>query len=139
MQTILAQDIVHKQLTNYMWNSRIAQIQQERRKKSSRLQIQKGGIIYASDVDRDISNLQELGAKWEADLHPDQKVYLLALRTTVLPQLLLLTKKKKEEADRIAINCQRRATKWANKKRKLDEIEQEEEKIEQNRKKKVEE
>ena len=69
------------------------------------MQIQKGGIVYASDVDRDISNLQELGAKWEADLYLDQKVYLLALRTTVLPQLLLLTKKRKEEADRIATNC----------------------------------
>jgi hypothetical protein len=126
MQTILAKDIVHQQLTNYMWNSRVAQIQQERRKKSSRSQIQKGGIIYASDVDRDISNLQELGAKWETDLHPDQKVYLLMLRTTVLPQLLLLTKKKKEEADRAAVNCQRRATKRANKKRKLEEIEQDE-------------
>ena len=137
MQTILAQDIVHKQLINYMWDSRVAQIQQERWKKSFRLQIQKGGIVYASDVDRDISNLQELGVKWETDLHSDQKVYLLTLRTTVLLQLLLLTKKKKEEADRIAINCQRRATKRANKKRKLDEIEQEVEEIEQDRKEKV--
>ena len=81
--------------------------------------------MYASDVvGRDISNLQELGAKWEANLHSDQKVYLLVLRTTVLPQLLLLTKKKKEEADRITINCQRRATQRANKKQKLEEIEQ---------------
>src|SRR5438046_7726658 len=98
MHTVLAQDIIHKQLINYMWDSRIAQIQQERRKKSSRLQIQKGGIVYASDVvGRDILNLQELGVKWEANLHPDQKIYLLVLRPTVLPQLLLLTKKKKEE------------------------------------------
>ena len=64
-------------------------------------------------MDCNISNLQELGAKWEADLHPDQKVYLLALRTTVLLQLLLLTKKRKEEADRTAINCLCRATKRA--------------------------
>ena len=71
METVLAKDIVYKQLTNYMWDSRVAQIQQERRKKSSKSQIQKDDIIYASDVDRDISNLQELGAKWEAGLHPD--------------------------------------------------------------------
>ena len=80
-------------------------------------------------MDRDISNLQELDAKWEAGLHPDQKIYLLALRSTVLPQVLLLTKKRKEEADRIAMNCQRRAvraTNRANRKRKLDEIEQDE-------------
>jgi hypothetical protein len=90
------------------------------------LQIQKDDIVYASDVNRDISNLQKLGVKWEADLHPDQKVYLLVLRTTVLPQLLLLTKKRKEEADRIAINCFRRVTKRANKKQKIEQDEKEE-------------
>ena len=82
--------------------------------------------MYVSNIDRDISNLQELGAKWEVNLHPDQKVYLLALKTTVLPQLLLLTKKRKEEADRITTNYQRRATKRANKKQKLEEIEEKE-------------
>jgi hypothetical protein len=67
--------------------------------------------------DHDISNLRELGAKREADLHLDQKVYQLALRTTVRPQRLLLTRKRKDEADRTA-------TKRANKKQKPDEIEQ---------------
>jgi hypothetical protein len=74
------------------------------KKKNSRSQIPKK-IVYTSDVDKDISNLQKLGAKWETDLHPNQKVYLLVLRTTILPQLLLLTKKKKEETNRAAINC----------------------------------
>jgi hypothetical protein len=45
---------------------------------------------------------------------------------TVLPQAILLTKKRKEEADRTAINCQRRATNRVNRKRKLDEMEQDE-------------
>jgi len=103
MQTVLAQNVIHKQLTNYIWDSGIAQIQQERQKKNSRSQIPKK-IVYTSDVDKDISNLQKLGAKWETDLHPNQKVYLLVLRTTILPQLLLLTKKKKEETNRAAIN-----------------------------------
>ena len=46
MQTVLAKDLVHKQLTDYMWYSRIAQIQEERRKKRPRTQIQKGGCVY---------------------------------------------------------------------------------------------
>jgi len=117
MQTVLAKDIVHKQLTEYMWDSRIAQVQQERRKTRSRAQVQKGGIVYAEDVDREISNLHDLGAKWETQLPPDQKVYLLVLRSTVLPQLILKTKSRKQAADRTAINCQRRATR----KRKLEE------------------
>jgi hypothetical protein len=51
MQNILAKDLVHKQLTDYMWDSRVAQIQQERRKNCPRSQIQKGGVVYASDID----------------------------------------------------------------------------------------
>jgi hypothetical protein len=41
-----------------------------------------------------------------------------------MPQVILLTKKKKKKTDRIAMNCQRRATNRANRKRKLDEMEQ---------------
>jgi hypothetical protein len=55
MQTILAKDIIHKQLTDYMWNSRVAQIQEERCKKRPRTQVQKGGVVYAADIDREIS------------------------------------------------------------------------------------
>jgi hypothetical protein len=122
MQTVLASNVVHTQLTQYMWDSRIAQLQQERRKHDSRRQVQKGGMVYAKDVrDRNLSALSELEAKWEADLHPDQKVYLLCLRTTVLPQLILRTKKRKEEADRIATNCLRRHTNRLNRKRKREE------------------
>jgi len=69
MQTIITKDFIHKQLTDFTWDSRVAQIQQEHRKSHSRSQIQKG--VYASDIDREISNLQELGAKWEAGLPPD--------------------------------------------------------------------
>ena len=87
MQTVLARDVVHKQLTDYMWDSQLAQTQPERRSKA---QIQKGGIVYAGDVERDISTLEELGAKWEADLHLDQKVYMLIIRAYVLPQLLVV-------------------------------------------------
>ena len=124
MQNILAKDLVRKQLTDYMWDSHVAQIQQERCKNRPRSQIQKDGVVYASDIDREISNLQELNAKWEADLPTDQKVYLLVLRSMVLLQLLLKTKGLKETADRSAINCQRRATNWANKQRKLEGMDQ---------------
>jgi hypothetical protein len=122
METVLAKDILHKQLTSYMWDSKVAQVQAERRKKAARTQIQKGGIVYAGDVNRDISNIDELCAKWETNLPTDEKVYLLVLRTTVLPQLLLRTKERRQVADRIAVNCIRRAAR-ANKKRKHADIE----------------
>jgi hypothetical protein len=85
IESVLTQDIVYQQLTNYMWESRVAQIQQERRKKRPRSQIQKGGIAYTADVDRDISCLQELITTWETNLNRDQMVYLLCLRSLVLP------------------------------------------------------
>ena len=118
MQTVLARNVVHNQLTNYMWDSQLAQTQQERRKRRTKAQIQKGGIVYAGDVDRDISTLEELGAKWEADLHPDQKVYMLIIRAYVLPQLLLVTRERKEDADRTALNTTRRATNRVNRETK---------------------
>jgi DDE superfamily endonuclease/Tc5 transposase DNA-binding domain len=36
MQTVLARDLVHNRLTNYMWNSQLAQAQQERRKRRNK-------------------------------------------------------------------------------------------------------
>ena len=61
-------------------------------------------------MDRDISTLEELGAKWEADLHPDQKVYMLVIRAYVLPQLLAVTRERKEAADRTALNTVQKET-----------------------------
>jgi hypothetical protein len=104
MQTVLAKDLIHKQLTDYMWNPRVAQIQGEHRKKRPRTHVQKGGVVYAADIDCEISTGQELTVKWKTNLTTDQKVYLLVLRSMVLPQLLLRTKDSKELADRTAIN-----------------------------------
>jgi hypothetical protein len=76
-----------------------------------------------ADVNQKISSLQELNAKWEIDLPPDQMVYLLVLRSMVLPQLFLGTKGLRELADYSAINCQWRATNRANKQGKTNENE----------------
>jgi hypothetical protein len=48
--------------------------------------------VYAEDVIRDISMMDEIVAKWESNLDPDQKLFLLIMRTTILPQLILKTK-----------------------------------------------
>src|SRR3981189_518216 len=124
IESVLTQDIVHQQLTNYMWESRVSQIQQERRKKQPRSQIQKGGVVYTADVDRDISCLQELIATWETNLNRDQMLYLLCLRSLVLPQLILQTKRRKEAADRDATNCLKRVTRWLKKELKREETSQ---------------
>jgi hypothetical protein len=51
MQTVLAWDLVHNRLTNYMWNSQLAQAQQDCRKRHNESQIQQGELVYAGDVD----------------------------------------------------------------------------------------
>jgi len=87
-----------------MSDSHLAQNQERRRKRRAQTQIQKGGIIYAADVPRDISRMEEEMARTESNsLDADQKLYLLNLRTTILPQLLLETKKKKETVNRKAM------------------------------------
>ena len=50
MHNILAKDLVYNKLTDYMWESWIAQIQEEHRKKRPRTQIQNRGIVYATDI-----------------------------------------------------------------------------------------
>jgi hypothetical protein len=115
MYNVLVKDLVHNRLTDYMWDLQIAQIQEEHWKKCPRTQIQKRGIVYAADIDREISSLEELGAWWEANCPADQKVYLLILQSIILPQLLLKTKELKEVADQSAINCLQRVTERANK------------------------
>jgi hypothetical protein len=55
MQNVLAKDLIHKQLTDNMWDSHIAQIQEERHKKRLRTQIQKGRVVYAADISWEIS------------------------------------------------------------------------------------
>jgi hypothetical protein len=60
-------------------------------------------------------------------LDSDQKLYLLLLRTSVLLQLLLMTKERKEIANRITTNTVKMIALTVNrgsKKRKRDEIEQ---------------
>jgi hypothetical protein len=51
-------------------------------------------------------------------------VYLLCLRSLVLPQLILQTKRRKEEADRDATNCLKRVTRWLKKELKREETSQ---------------
>jgi hypothetical protein len=53
-------------------------------------------FVYASDISTLDSG--ELGARWDADLHRDQKVHMPILRTYVPPQLLLKIKKRKQAA-----------------------------------------
>jgi hypothetical protein len=81
--------------------------------------------VYAEDVTRDISMMDEIVAKWEFNLNPNQKLFLLIMRTTILPQLILKTKAVKEAANRTATNTARRAANRVSRKRKRDEIEQE--------------
>ena len=51
MTMVKAKDIVSESLTDYVWGSLIAQSKVERRKNQRGTQVQKGGVIYAKDVD----------------------------------------------------------------------------------------
>jgi hypothetical protein len=122
IESVSAQDIVQYTLNlRNIYESRVAQIQQDRRKKQPRSQIQKGGIVYAADVDRNISCFLELIASWETNITRDQIAYLLCLRSLVLPQLILRTKSREEVADRGAKNCARRVSRWLKKALKREE------------------
>jgi len=79
--------------------------------------------VYTVDAPLNISIMEEVMARSKsANLDADQRPYLLIIRISILPQLVLKTKKRKEVADRTAMNTSRRAV-LALKKRKNNEIE----------------
>ncbi len=98
MTTVKAKDIVSESLTNYVWGSSIAQSKAERRKNRRSTQVQKGGVVYAKDVDQDLSKMELFFAKLGDDLTWEQKVWALRTKTMVNVQfaIYLLVKRMKE-------------------------------------------
>ena len=74
MTTVKAKDIISKSLTDYVWGSLIAQSKAERRKNRRGTQVQKGGVVYTKDVDRDLSEMEPFFAKLGKDLTWEQKI-----------------------------------------------------------------
>ncbi len=107
IQSILATNILYNQLVDYMWESYLAKIQQNNWDKCGRTQLQKGGVVYSHDIDRNIVGA-EMQA-WESlNLTADQKLYRLLFKYSVLPSLLLRTKQRKQQANQTATNLLRR-------------------------------
>ena len=111
-QDILATNILHNQLTDYMWDSYIAKTWQDGRSKRAQIQAQKGGVVYSQDVmDREIVGSEKHIKAWETlGLTADQKLYRLKFSYSMLSQLTLHTHLKKKDLDQDAINRLRRET-----------------------------
>ena len=94
-----------------MWDSYVSKTQQDGRSKHARTQVQKGGVVYSHDIDRDIAGSENYTQAWETlDLDADQKLYRLKFSYSVLPQLILHTKQSKRELEHDATNTLRRET-----------------------------
>ena len=105
-QHILTTDLLHDRLISYAWESYIAQKSQGSRNQRSREAVQKGGVVYACDVDREIANLGLNPQVFEQDEPEpiDRKVTRLIFFTIVGPQLVLRTKEQAKEYDKEATN-----------------------------------
>src|SRR5947207_15016492 len=98
MTTVKVKDIISKSLMDYIWGSSIAQSKAERRKNRRSTQVQKGGIVYAKDVDQDLSKMEPFFAKLGDNLTWEQKVWALRIKTMVNVQFAIhpLAKRMKE-------------------------------------------
>src|SRR5947208_13625511 len=98
MTTVKVKDIVSESLTDYVWGSLIAQSKAERRKDRRSTQVQKVGVVYAKDVERDLSEMEPFFAKLGEDLTWEQKIWALRMKTMVNGQFAIhpLTKRMKE-------------------------------------------
>ncbi len=80
-QGILATNILHNQLVDYMWESYLAKVQQNNQDKRGRTQLQKGGVVYSHDIDRNIVGAENHMQAWESlNLTADQKLYRLLFK-----------------------------------------------------------
>jgi hypothetical protein len=57
-------DTLYNSLTDYVFESHLAKLHHDRRNNKSGKQLQKGGIVYASDVNRDVTLGENLLKKW---------------------------------------------------------------------------
>src|SRR5947207_2127420 len=98
MTMVKAKDIFSESLMDYVWGSSIAQSKAERRKNRRGTQVQKGGVVYAKDVDRDLSEMEPFFAKLGENLTWEQKVWALRMKTMVNGQFAIhpLAKRMKE-------------------------------------------
>src|SRR6266480_3852210 len=98
MTTVKAKDIISESLTDYVWGSLIAQSKAERRKDRRSTQVQKGGVVYAKDVERDLSEMEPFFVKLGEDLTWEQKIWALRMKTMVNGQFAIhpLMKRMKE-------------------------------------------
>src|SRR5947208_14006301 len=98
MTTVKVKDIVSESLMDYVWGSLIAQSKAERRKNRRGTQVQKGGVVYAKEVDRELSEMEPFFAKLGEDLTWEQKVWALRMKTMVNGQFAIhpLAKRMKE-------------------------------------------
>ena len=86
MNTVKAKDILQDSLTSYIWDSSIAQGKAARRKTRKGNHVQKGGVVYAGDVERDISGMDSFLSKLGDELEVPQKIYAVRMKTMVNDQ-----------------------------------------------------
>lgn len=104
---VLATQAIHQLLIR--WAQKSQQLLHQKRGNSSRTYAQRGGVVYSQDVTNRLASTEEFIEKWASEeLTLDQIVWRLAMRSFVLPQLLLKTKKKREEFNKDAYNRQRK-------------------------------
>ena len=74
-------------------------------------------MVYSHNIDYNIVRAEDCLQTWESwglELTADQKLYRLIFKFSVLPALLLRSKKQKKDADQSAINTLARMTRRIN-------------------------
>jgi hypothetical protein len=89
MNTVKAKDLVSEAFTDYVWDSSLAKNKADRRKDRRSTQVQKGGVVYAKDVERDLVDSELFLTKLGKDLQWEQRIFVLRLKTMVNNQFRL--------------------------------------------------
>ena len=82
---VLISDITQRLLVNYTWASHLAQRSQSHRSGQSRESIQKGGVVYAHEVERDLAGIEYYEHVFQRQLPIEEKVFRLVFNSIILP------------------------------------------------------
>ena len=93
-------DMMATSLTDYVFEFHIAKLAEKQRNDRQTTFVQAGGIVYAGDIERDMTYGSNLVATWESlNLSRDQKIWRLAFYTSVIRQFMLKARPYRERAE----------------------------------------
>ena len=93
---VLSTNLVNNRLTSYAIDALVAQRNQKSRNSRRGQHVQKGGVVYAQDINREVANMAYNKNVYHQEFTTDQKVTRLIMYSMVIPQFMRIVSSQKK-------------------------------------------